>query len=215
MKKIESMTDFFNSRVYKYEDHMKKTVKNFNKYYKSVSNPIKRTDKRVLVLDLGCGTGLEIKHILKKAPNAIIYCVDISKGMLEKLKENYSANRKNLKIINKSYLKYKLGVNKFDYVVSVMTMHHLEQEPKLKLYKAIKKSLKRDGNYIEGDYYVDLQKEKRLLKRYKTIKKTKPEAISAEYHIDIPFSKETQIKLFKTAGFDKLTNKTDGIFVVQ
>lgn len=217
MDQIESMPDFFDRRVQIYEGHMREIIKNFNSYYSSVSKPIKKTDKKILILDLGCGTGLEIRHILKQAPNALIYCIDISKGMLKKLKENYPANRKNLKLINKSYLDYKPGINKFDYVVSVMTIHHLEQVPKLKLYKKIKKSLKKGGSYIEGDYYVDQAEEKRLLGRYLALKKRKPDIASGKYHIDIPFSIETQSKLFKDAGFDQvdILGKTRNIFVVK
>ena len=218
MKQIESMPDFFDSRVHMYEGHMRETIKSFNNYYKNVSKPIKKTANKILILDLGCGTGLEIKQILKKAPNALIYCVDISKGMLKKLKENYPANGKNLKLINKSYLEYKPGINKFDYVVSVMTIHHLEQALKLRLYKKIKRSLKKGGSYIEGDYYVDQTKEKRLLSRYLALKRRKPDVASGKYHIDIPFSIKTQTKLFKEAGFDQIIDilgKTQSIFVVK
>ena len=72
---------------------------------------------------------------------------------------------------------------------------------KLKLYKKIKKALKKNGQYIEGDYVVSLAKEKKLLEEYNKntskIKRTE----QGIYHIDIPFSLKTQRELSIETGF--------------
>lgn len=202
---IEEMADFFNLRAGGYDDHMKKVVgEDFNAFYNAISLSIRSTNESMPILDLGCGTGLEIDGIFKKAANASITCVDLSQEMLAELKEKYSDYSNNIILLEESYLEFKYEPNKYDYVISVMTMHHLEQDVKLKLYKSIHDSLKDSASYIEGDYVVSEDQEKTILNEYLDLKKTHPEIANGSYHIDIPFSKETQIKLFKDAGFSKI-----------
>lgn len=202
---IEEMANFFNLRAGGYDDHMKEVIgDDFDAFYNSISLPIQNTNEAISILDLGCGTGLEIEGIFKKAPNASITCVDLSQEMLSELKEKYLDNSNNITLVEESYLDFKYEPSRYEYVVSVMTMHHLEQDVKLKLYKSIHDSLKDDSCYIEGDYVVNEDQEKTILSEYFDLKKTRPEIANGSYHIDIPFSKETQIKLFKDAGFSKI-----------
>lgn len=202
---IEEMTDFFNLRAGGYDDHMKKVIgDDFNAFYNAISLPIQNTNEAVSVLDLGCGTGLEIEGIFKKTPNVSITCVDLSQKMLSELKGKYPDHSDNITLVQESYLDFKYEPNKYDYIVSVMTMHHLEEDVKLKLYKSIHDSLKDGACYIEGDYVVSEDQEKAILNEYLDLKKTRPEIANGSYHIDIPFSKETQTKLFKDAGLSKV-----------
>lgn len=201
---IEPMAKFFDSRAEGYEDHMRGCVNDFSEFYKTISKPIPDTDKTLLILDLGCGTGLEIEDIYKKAPNASLVCVDVSQEMLAKLKEKYSAISKTISLVKESYLTFKYEPSKYDFIVSVMTMHHFEYDVKLKLYSSIRNSLKDGACYIEGDYIVSEKEEKKKLDEYFSLKKSRPEILDGSYHIDIPFSKETQLKLFKAAGFSKV-----------
>lgn len=201
---IEPMAEFFDNRAEDYEAHMQGCVNDFSEFYKTISRSIPDTDKPLLVLDLGCGTGLEIEDIYKKAPNASLVCVDVSEEMLAKLKEKYSAFGKTINLVKESYLTFKYEPSKYDFIVSVMTMHHFEYDVKLKLYSAIRSSLKNNACYVEGDYVVSESEEKNKLDEYFVLKKSRPEILDGSYHVDIPFSKKTQLKLFKTAGFSKV-----------
>ncbi len=201
---IEPMAEFFDNRAEGYEDHMRGCVNDFSEFYKTISRPIPNMDKPLFVLDLGCGTGLEIEDIYKKAPNASLVCVDVSEEMLAKLKEKYFALGKVISLVKESYLTFKYELSKYDFIVSVMTMHHFEYDVKLKLYSAIRNSLKDGACYIEGDYVVSESEEKNKLDEYFALKKSRPKILDGFYHIDIPFSKETQLELFKAAGFSKI-----------
>lgn len=200
-KRPEEMASFFNERAVGYENHMKETVELFDKYYKSVSDPISETLEPIEILDLGCGTGLEIDGILKKAPNARITCIDMAEGMLELLKEKYKEHMSQININIGSYLELPYGEKKYDYVVSVMTMHHWKYDEKKGIYDKIIGSLKDEGKYIEGDYYVSLNEEKELLEEYKEEKKKHELSGDNFYHLDIPFAIETQRRLFAEIGF--------------
>ncbi len=198
--KPEKMKDFFNKRAVSYDEHMKNNINNFEKYYKMIADPITKTNERINILDIGCGTGLELKYIFEKAPNAQIIGVDISDEMLELLLDKYENKADQINVIKNSYLTLEFGENKFDYVVSVMTIHHLLYETKKKLYKKILKSLKDNGKYTEGDYVVSKEKEKTLLNQFKKRMKQK-ELNDGFFHIDIPFSLKTQEKLIIEVGY--------------
>jgi tRNA (cmo5U34)-methyltransferase len=215
----EEMASFFNERASGYEEHMKETVESFDKYYACVSKPIDNTQNMIEILDLGCGTGLEIESILKKTPNARITCIDMSEGMLDLLKEKYMKYMDRINIINGSYVDLPYGENKYDYVVSVMTMHHWKYDEKKCIYKKIGNALKNGGKYIEGDYYVTLEEEKELLDEYdEEIRKHKLSEDSF-YHLDIPFAVETQKKLFDEVGLNNFNIiweiENQMIFVVE
>lgn len=199
----EEMASFFNERANGYDEHMRGTVESFDKYYACISKPIESTENVIEILDLGCGTGLEIEGILKKAPNARITCIDMSDGMLNLLKEKYKKHMNNINIIKGSYVDLPYGENKYDYVVSVMTMHHWKYDEKKYIYKKIEDALKSGGKYIEGDYYVSLEEEKQLLDECNEEKRKHRLSEKSFYHLDIPFAIETQKRLFDEVGLNK------------
>lgn len=198
---IEQMAAFFNNRADGYEEHMLSLEDSFN-YYKALSKEITATNDKIEILDLGCGTGLELKEIFKKCPNANVTGIDMSESMLELLKAKYIKFSKQIRLINGSYLDATFPENKYDYVISSMTMHHFTHDVKRQLYCNIKDYLKKGtGIYIEGDYMVDDEKEKEhLLEYYKKLEQLDNQL----YHIDIPFSVDTQKRLLIEAGFNNV-----------
>ena len=193
------MARFFDTRATGYDEHMRHSVTDFERYYDAVAAPIIPSGEAVDVLDLGCGTGLEIRGILGKVPNARFKCIDMSAKMLEVLVRRYGAYRDQIEVSCGSYLETDFGRCSYDYVVSVMTMHHFEYNVKRDLYRRIRQSLKPGGLYIEGDYVVTPDKERRLLCKHKGL--LPDQSDRKLYHIDIPFSLQTQRELFREAGF--------------
>ena len=197
-KKIEKMKEFFNKRAASYDTHMKSNIKDFNQFYNNIASEIKETDQVINILDIGCGTGLELEYIFQKAPYAKLFCIDLSEKMLDKLKEKYSPKKDQIEPRIGSYLEIPLEENKYDYIVSVMTLHHLKYNKKLRLYKKLYKALNDNGKYIEGDYIVNETKEKRILN---TIEDKGNIKTNGKYHIDLPFSIKTQKQIFAESGF--------------
>ena len=200
-EQIEKMGEFFNKRADTYEDHMKETVECFAEYYKDISRPIKETKENIAILDLGCGTGLELEGIFEKAPNSKITGIDMSEEMMSKLKEKYKNKLENISLIKDSYLTLPFEKENYEYVISCMTMHHFVKGEKLELYKKIKQALKPGGKYVEGDYVVSKEEEIECLDRYYDLMNSLNEEEKELYHIDIPFTIETQKELLKEAGF--------------
>ena len=155
------------------------------------------------ILDLGAGTGLELKYIFEKNSNAIVDCVDISNGMLEKLKEKYSD--KKINIFCEDYFKFNFEKEKYDCVISIMSFHHFVPKDKLKLYRSILSTLKSNGIFVYSDYCAkDLTEEKFFQSELKKlIAANSPEVWS----YDVPTYPKTDIDLLKKAGFTKVEIK--------
>lgn len=191
LSKIEEMGEFFNNRAESYEQHMERSVEKFDQYYSGLANPIEETDEALKILDLGCGTGLELKGILDRCPSAQITGIDLSKEMLGLLRENYVAYEDQIELIIDSYCTYPYEDNTYDYVISSMTMHHFLEQDKEKIYKKIYQALTYGGSYIEGDYIaMSEDEEKTLIERYNRLNKDRTDLC----HIDIPFTLEHQKK---------------------
>lgn len=202
-KKPEDMKNFFDVRAATYDDHM--AGLELNEFYTAVAEPIAESTEEVAILDLGIGTGLELTEIFKKVPNARITGIDLSDKMLAVLKSKYPEHSHQLKLIADSYLEFPFGEHRFDYVISVMSIHHFLHDTKVGLYTRIHNALKPGGLYIEGDYVVSPQREVELLERYhQLMRQLKQHGDANLYHIDIPFSAATQRQLLAQAGFKKV-----------
>ena len=196
--KIEKMDDFFTKRIDDYEDRMLNHVEGCREGYKKIAEFIPDDCKNLL--DLGCGTGLELKHIFEKFPKLHVTGIDYTQAMLDKLCKNYP--QKNIELVCGDYFKVDFGKEKYDCAISFQTLHHFSHDSKIALYKKIRNALKDGGCYIECDYVAkDLAEEKFLFAKSKRIRDE--ENISSEVlmHWDTPCCAETQLRLFAEAGF--------------
>lgn len=197
----EEMKSFFDTRADEYDDFVASIFESYDEFYRNIASPFEITDEPVEVLDLGAGTGIELEFIFSRVPNARITAVDMADEMLKKLVNKYEKYSSQIRTIVDSYLSLELMPHSYDYIVSVMSFHHLMPEKKIALYKKLKEALVPMGTFVEGDYIVSPQEEKRFLREFLLLKKNNALIEDGEYHIDIPFSEETQIQTLKEAGF--------------
>jgi tRNA (cmo5U34)-methyltransferase len=198
------MDDFFDARAAGYEEHMEQAVVSFHQFYRAVASAISKTDEALQILDIGCGTGLELNDILSRVPNAILTGIDVSKRMLQQLREAYEDHARHLILVQGSYLEVPLGEAVYDYVIAVMTLHHLVPSRKRRLYPRIRRALKFDGAYIEGDWFVSPEDEACYLSEYERRMWELGPSEEGSYHIDVPLSLETQTHLLSEAGFSSV-----------
>ena len=197
---LETMRDFFDARSEGYDAHMQNSVESFFAFYKQIGSAISQTDQPLSVLDLGCGTGLELEGILDVAPNVEITGIDVSPEMLRELQSKFRGRTERIVPIAASYLKYPFEANTYDYIFSVMTMHHLTREQKHAVYSRIRKALAPDGRYIEGDWIISKEEEAKNEIEYEQRSENAKWHSEAQYHVDLPLSTETQRDLFREAG---------------
>lgn len=201
MSNLEKMADFFAARVDKYDEHMLSEVEGCREGYAKMAALVPKTAK--CLLDLGCGTGLELDEILKLMPGIEVTGVDLTQEMLDRLKEKHSD--KNINLICGDYFTVDFGAEKFDCAVSFQTMHHFAPEKKRELYKKINNALALGGLYIECDYMVKTQAEQDFYFAECARMRREQNIPDGEFcHYDTPCSVENQISLLKSAGFSSV-----------
>jgi len=196
---LEEMGSFFNARVDGYEQYMLQHLEVASDYNR-VANLIPATGNLKL-LDLGCGTGLELDEIFKVNPTVQVTGIDLAEKMLDKLSQKYAARKSQLNLILANYFDYDFGKNTFDVALSVQTLHHFSYEEKIGLYKKIYVCLKPGGFYIEADYIAHTQEIEDF--RFAESKRIPAESGIKEgfYHYDTPCTVENQIGMLEKAGF--------------
>ena len=201
----EEMSQFFDQRVSLYDNYMKQVlIDSFETFYEKVTDAVEPTDDNIHVLDLGSGTGIELKEILTRAPHARITCVDVSSKMMDELKRKYAEHKEQIEIIQGSFLEISFPGFTFDYIVSVQAMHHYTYPQKLSIYSNIYRFLNIGGKYIEGDYVVSPEEEQMHLAALEEKLSTRVILPYVLYHIDIPFSVNTQRQLLQESGFSQV-----------
>lgn len=201
MNEPEGMSEFFTARTEGYDEHMLDEVEGCREGYKEMARLVPPDTERLL--DLGCGTGLELDEIFKLLPGVCVTGIDITEAMLAKLRNKHPD--KDMRLICANYFEEEFGENCFDCAVSFQTMHHFTQDMKAGLYKKLLRSLRSGGIYIECDYMVEEQREEDFyfsecarLRRENNIPDSK------FIHYDTPCTVENQIKLLNKAGFGKV-----------
>ena len=166
-----------------------------------MAGQISPTEGQIRILDLGCGTGLELDQVFLRAPNARITGIDLAAGMLNRLREKYRSRADQIQLIEGNYLDVPFGEGEYDYAISSLTTHHLPPETKVIVYRKIFKALKPCGSYIEGDQTTSQEGEQDGLGRFRREVARLPEADRARWNYDITLSPDTNMRLLREAGF--------------
>lgn len=195
---MEKMEKFFTARVEGYDSHMLEEVEGCREGYREMARLVPEGARTLL--DLGCGTGLELDEIFLRFPKMQVTGIDLTRAMLEKLREKHPDKVMNL--IRGSYFEVELGEEGFDCAVSFQTMHHFAKEKKEGLYRKIHKALKPGGVYIECDYMVEDQAEEAFyFEENRRIRRELGIPQEEFYHYDTPCTIENQKALLGRAGF--------------
>lgn len=195
---LERMSDFFAARVDIYDEHMLNEVNGCREGYIRMAELLPANTETIL--DLGCGTGLELEPIFKKKPDAAVVGIDMTQAMLDKLEQKY--HDKNIRLICGSYFEVNFGANAFDAAISFQTMHHFPHDDKIKLYTRIQEALKPEGIYIECDYMVtDQAVEDELFALNARLRRERSIPDGEFYHFDTPCTIDNQIAMLRKAGF--------------
>ena len=199
---LEKMAEFFEARLDTYDEHMMNEIELANEFYPLTASllPI---EKNVKILDLGCGTGLELGEYFKLNPEALVTGIDLSAKMLSELKRKFADKKLNL--IVDSYFDYPLGENCYDAAVSVESLHHFTKDEKIPLYTKLFKALKDNGYFIITDYFAS-NNEDEITFRQELIKLKKEQGIDDNefYHYDTPLTVEHECEALLKAGFTKV-----------
>ena len=124
---LEGMAAFFDARVGDYEAHMARWEAHYRWMARLLPDGVRT------LLDLGCGTGLELDRIFERFPDLAVTGIDLSPDMLERLARKHAGKR--LTLICADYFGCDLGENRFDAAVSFETLHHWPAAQKTALFQ--------------------------------------------------------------------------------
>lgn len=102
------------------------------------------------VLDLGAGTGLLAGFVAAAFPAARITLIDVAPGMLARAHERLAPIIDRISFVTADYAEAPLG-EACDAVVSALSIHHLEDDAKRRLFHRIHAALKPGGVFVNAD----------------------------------------------------------------
>ncbi len=199
---LEKMNEFFNKRLDGYDEHMMTNIESCDVFYPFTADCLPKTDG-AKVLDLGCGTGLELEHYFRLNPSARVTGIDLTESMLNALKNKFP--EKDLTLICGSYFDVAFDENFFDAAVSVESLHHFTKEEKIPLYTKLYKALKDGGYFILTDYFALTDEEEQAF-RNELLRLKKEQGIDDNefYHYDTPLTVEHETEALLEAGFSSV-----------
>ena len=199
---LEKMADFFENRLDGYDEHMMSNIESADEFYPFTAKQLPTTEN-YHILDLGCGTGLELEEYYLLNPSARITGIDLSQGMLSTLKKKFAD--KDITLICGSYFDVPFGMSLFDGAVSVESLHHFTKVEKVPLYTKLHKALK-DGRYFVLTDYFSLTDEEEQMHRQNLIELKAAQGISDDefYHYDTPLTVRLETEALLDAGFSSV-----------
>ena len=199
---LEKMGAFFDSRLDGYEAHMLANIQSAEKFYPFTADALPDAPG-AKILDLGCGTGLEMDWYFRRNPTARVTGIDLAEGMLSVFRKKHPD--KELDLILGSYFDVPFGETVFDGAVSVESLHHFTMEEKVPLYCKLRKALKLGGYFILTDYFSATEEEEQE-HRSQLLKQKAEQGIENHefYHFDTPLTVEHEIRTLKEAGFQRV-----------
>jgi tRNA (cmo5U34)-methyltransferase len=139
----------FNENAPHYDNQRKKLIPCFEDFYSVPVSVIDTKNSAPSVLDIGAGTGLFSSFVKEKYPNAHITLIDLSEKMIDVAKERFAGDE-DIDYVIADYTDYKFERN-FDIVISSLSIHHLSDTEKKKLYQRIFSFLNPEGIFVNAD----------------------------------------------------------------
>ena len=196
---LEKMAEFFENRLNGYDEHMMTGIEAADEFYPFTASLLP-TAKGSRVLDLGCGTGLELEKYFPLCSSARVTGIDLSEAMLNALKKKFTD--KDITLIVGSYFDVPLGENVFDAAVSVESLHHFTKDEKIPLYKKLYTALRANGYLILTDYFAATDDEEQTHRNNLNALKAEQGIRDDEfYHYDTPLTVQHETEALLEAGF--------------
>ncbi|MBQ5920008.1 MAG: class I SAM-dependent methyltransferase [Selenomonadaceae bacterium] len=142
----------FNKVAREYDANRRRFIPCFDDYYDEVTRFLLfNVKKPSRVLDLGAGTGLLAYHWYKYSPDTEYVLTDIAEEMLAVGRQRF-AGIDNVSYVVQDYTK-ELPEQNFDVIMSALSIHHLEDREKEKLFRDIYEKLPEGGLFANYDQF--------------------------------------------------------------
>jgi len=150
---LDKIKEQFNSIAERYDRHRRCFIPYFDDFYVRSVSLLKYFDNGFAnIVDLGAGTGLLTKAIYEIYPESNYTLIDVSTDMLDVAKERFHG------LDNFTFIEYDyaedIPIKNCDLICSALSIHHLENDDKGKLYKSIYSKLNTNGCFVNLDQFI-------------------------------------------------------------
>jgi len=192
-----------------YDRTRRRLVPGFDDFYRAAIDLIRfPRDSEIEVLDLGAGTGLLAAFVAYSFPKARIIMVDISNEMLDRARERFELGGERFQFEVSDYGTGQIK-NKYDAVVSALSIHHLTDEQKRSLFGQIHGALRDNGVFVNAEQFrgatpeCDLFNHERWLTRVRELGVGERDLAAAleRMKFDRAATLEDQLEWLAQAGF--------------
>lgn len=140
----------FDAVATQYEEQRRGLIPCFDDFYGMALSLAESGERSPRVLDLGAGTGLMAAMVRSKLPAARMTLIDMSESMLDVARERFSGDP-HVEIIVADYSDYAFAPDRFDIIVSSLSIHHLTHASKRELFKKLYRALSPGGVFVNAD----------------------------------------------------------------
>lgn len=146
----EAVRKQFNIIAKKYDEGRRCLLPCFDDFYNSVQLLKELMPDAHKIVDLGAGTGLLSKELYRLYPDANFLLIDLSEEMIGVARERFKG-LDNFSFIVEDYI---AGIpDNCDIIASALSIHHLEDNDKYRLYKNIYDKLGKGKCFINLDQF--------------------------------------------------------------
>jgi tRNA (cmo5U34)-methyltransferase len=211
-KKTDKIKKHFEGEAREFDEIILKIIPFYNEMLEALTLALPfEINEKIIVADLGCGTGTIAKMILGKYPNSILTCVDLAANMIEMAKVKL-AKFENVRYITEDFYNFDFD-RKYDAVVSSLSLHHLRTDTDKKIFfKKIFDALNGGGVFYNADVVLGsgenlqniyMKKWKEFMQKKVSVSEITDKWFPKYKEEDRPAELIKQIKWLEKTGFKK------------
>jgi tRNA (cmo5U34)-methyltransferase len=204
----ETLKEKFNEVAEHYDHQRESLIPCFHDLYNITVDLAQSKKPKPKILDIGAGTGLLTKFLFEKYPEGEFTLIDMSEKMLKVAKSRFESFD-NFEYIIADYTTHDFN-DSFDLIVSSLSIHHLEDDDKEKLYKKIYNSLNPEGIFLNADQVIgsthtldkDYQMNWMKIINNSDLSESEKTAAAERMKFDKPATLEDNLKWLGNCGFE-------------
>jgi len=149
-RKMEEVRANFASGSTGYDDRIKKIIPRYDEMLDALVSCVRPPrDRRLRIIDIGCGTGAVSARLLHSHPDIELTCLDMTAEMLELAKERLKGH--GVKFVLADIYDFELD-GPYDMVISSLALHHIVSDhDKKAIYQKIYDALAPGGSFFNAD----------------------------------------------------------------
>ncbi len=197
---LEKMDIYYNSVAETYDERVHRATTDEDGYIVRTVSAFPMQEN-LNIVDIGAGTGLQLKPLLEQSETLRATCVDCSSKMLSKLKKNLAAYGDRVQTVTADFFDHDFGFEFYDGALSVMALHYYSDVQKLQLYKNLRTGIKAGGFFLLTDKFAPTQNYQDFCRSEFDRKRNEARQPEGHYYTFTPLTVANEAALLFKAGF--------------